>query len=150
MNDVLLTVTGNVVSDPQERTFENGNVLCTFRIAVNPRKFDRTSARWVDGESMFMSVITWRGLAENVAKSFSKGDPIIVSGKLKVRRWDSGERQGTSVEIEAVSLGHDLSRGTSSFTRVKRSISAEELHVDEQSDSVVDSWLAEGSSSNAA
>jgi single-strand DNA-binding protein len=99
---------------------------------------------------MFMSVITWRGLAENVAKSFSKGDPIIVSGKLKVRRWDSGERQGTSVEIEAVSLGHDLSRGTSSFTRVKRSISAEELHVDEQSDSVVDSWLAEGSSSNAA
>ena len=49
MNDVLLTVTGNVVSDPQERTFENGNVLCTFRIAVNPRKFDRTSARWVDG-----------------------------------------------------------------------------------------------------
>jgi single-strand DNA-binding protein len=43
-----------------------------------------------------------------------------VHGKLKIRRWDSGERQGTAVEIDAIHIGHDLTRGIASFTRTKR------------------------------
>jgi single-strand DNA-binding protein len=41
----------------------------------------------------------------------------VVSGRLKVRDWDNGERSGTSVEIEADSLGHDLVWGTTQFSR---------------------------------
>ena len=41
----------------------------------------------------------------------------MVSGRLKVRDWDNGERSGTSVEIEADCLGHDLVWGTSEFSR---------------------------------
>ncbi len=38
-------------------------------------------------------------------------------GRLRVRDWDNGERAGTSVEIEAESIGHDLVWGSSTFVR---------------------------------
>ena len=40
-----------------------------------------------------------------------------MAGKLRIRDWDNGERAGTSVEVEADSLGHDLTWGSSVFTR---------------------------------
>jgi single-strand DNA-binding protein len=120
MNDVLITFSGNVVSDPQQRTLETGAVVTNFRLAINPRKYDRSSARWVDGETMFINVACWRALATNVSLSVNKGDPVIVLGRLRIRRWDSGERQGTTVEVEATSVGHDLSRGSTAFTRSRR------------------------------
>jgi len=62
-------------------------------------------------------VTAFRQLAINSAGSVAKGDRVIVSGKLRVRDWDNGERAGTSVEIEADGLGHDMSWGSSVFTR---------------------------------
>jgi single-strand DNA-binding protein len=56
-------------------------------------------------------------LAINASTSVSKGDRIFVAGRLRVRDWDNGERAGTSVEIEADAIGHDLSWGTAAFTR---------------------------------
>jgi len=50
---------------------------------------------------------------------------VVVSGRLKIRDWDNGERSGTNVEIEADSLGHDLMFGTTKFERVTRSIGKE-------------------------
>ena len=38
-------------------------------------------------------------------------------GRLRVRDWDNGERAGTSVEIEAESIGHDLVWGSTTYTR---------------------------------
>jgi single-strand DNA-binding protein len=52
-----------------------------------------------------------------MAGSISKGERIMVTGQLRVRDWDNGERAGTSVEIEAESIGHDLNWGTAVFTR---------------------------------
>jgi single-strand DNA-binding protein len=49
--------------------------------------------------------------------SISKGDRILVMGRLRVRDWDNGERAGTSVEIEAESIGHDLVWGSTTYTR---------------------------------
>ena len=59
----------------------------------------------------------FRQLAINSAGSVNKGDRLVVAGKLRVRDWDNGERAGTSVEVEADSLGHDLTWGSSVFTR---------------------------------
>jgi single-strand DNA-binding protein len=145
MHDVALTLVGNVVSDPQERTTESGAEVTSFRMAINPRKYDRFSSRWVDGESMFFTVVCWRQLANNVAGSINKGDPVIVHGKLKLRRWDTGERQGTMVEIEAVHIGHDLTRGVASFTRTRRV--AEDLSP--TATAQIDYWEPEGGSTAA-
>jgi single-strand DNA-binding protein len=53
-----------------------------------------------------------------VAASLSKGDPVVVHGRVRMRQWTSEDgRSGTAVELEASTAGHDLSRGVSRFTK---------------------------------
>ena len=57
-------------------------------------------------------------IAINAVPSLSKGDRIVVSGRLRIRDWQTDDRTGTNVEIEAETLGHDLFWGTAEFTRL--------------------------------
>ncbi|MDP5107470.1 MAG: single-stranded DNA-binding protein [Candidatus Nanopelagicales bacterium] len=120
MNDIFTTVIGNAVTDVSLRTTTTGVSVASFRIASNPRRFDKATNSWIEQETNFLTITAWSQLAENVALSVHKGQSLVVSGKLKVRRWQDGEKNGTSVEIDAVSIGHDLNRGTSEFTKIKR------------------------------
>jgi single-strand DNA-binding protein len=86
-------------------------------LASSQRRFDRNQNKWIEGETNWYTVSAFRQLAINESTSVSKGDRVIVVGKLHVRDWDNGERAGTSVEVEAEAVGHDLNWGTSSFTR---------------------------------
>lgn len=119
MFDTNLVVVGNVLAAPEWRRFENsGSVVANFRIASTARRFDRESNSWVDGNSLRVRVTAWRRLAEGVISSISVGDPVIVYGRLYTRDWkdDSGNNR-ISYEMEASSIGHDLARGQSAFTR---------------------------------
>jgi single-strand DNA-binding protein len=86
-------------------------------LASSQRRFDRNQNKWIDGETNWFTVTAFRQLAINSAGSINKGDRLVVAGKLRVRDWDNGERAGTSVEVEADSLGHDMTWGSSVFTR---------------------------------
>jgi single-strand DNA-binding protein len=120
MNDIFTTVIGNAVTDVSLRTTTTGVSVASFRIASNPRRFDKATNSWIEQETNFLTITAWSQLAENVALSVHKGQSLVVSGKLKVRQWQDGEKNGTSVEIDAASIGHDLNRGTSEFTKIKR------------------------------
>ena len=111
------TVSGLVATTPRHLVTQEGLPITSFRLASSKRRFDRTKKTWVDGETNWFTINSFRQLAINSAASISKGDRIVVSGRLKVRDWDNGERSGTSVEIEADCLGHDLVWGTSEFSR---------------------------------
>ena len=111
------TVSGVVATTPRHLVTQEGLPITSFRLASSKRRFDRTKKTWVDGETNWFTINSFRQLAINSASSISKGDRIVVSGRLKVRDWDNGERSGTSVEIEADCLGHDLVWGTSEFSR---------------------------------
>jgi single-strand DNA-binding protein len=111
------TVSGLVATSPRHLVTQEGLPITSFRLASSNRRYDRTKKAWVDGETNWFTVTSFRQLAINSAASISKGDRIVATGRLKVRDWDNGERTGTSVEIEADSLGPDLSWGTSEFTR---------------------------------
>ena len=111
------TVSGLVATTPRHLVTQEGLPITSFRLASSKRRFDRTKKIWIDGETNWFTVTAFRQLAINSATSVSKGDRIVVNGKLKVRDWDNGERSGTSVEVEADSLGHDLVWGTAEFTR---------------------------------
>ena len=111
------TVSGLVATTPRHLVTQEGLPITSFRLASSKRRFDRTKKIWIDGETNWFTITSFRQLAINSASSISKGDRIVVNGKLKVRDWDNGERSGTSVEVEAESLGHDLVWGTAEFTR---------------------------------
>jgi single-strand DNA-binding protein len=111
------TVSGLVATTPRHLVTQEGLPITSFRLASSKRRFDRTKKIWVEGETNWFTINSFRQLAINSASSISKGDRIVVSGRLKVRDWDNGERSGTSVEIEADCLGHDLVWGTSEFSR---------------------------------
>ena len=111
------TVSGLVATTPRHLVTQEGLPITSFRLASSKRRFDITKKIWVDGETNWFTINSFRQLAINSASSISKGDRIVVSGRLKVRDWDNGERSGTSVEIEADCLGHDLVWGTTQFSR---------------------------------
>ncbi len=112
-----VTVAGLVATTPRHLVTQDGLPITSFRLASSHRKFDRNQNKWIDGETNWFTVTTFRQLAINSAGSVAKGDRVIVTGKLRVRDWDNGERAGTSVEIEADGLGHDMTWGSSVFTR---------------------------------
>jgi len=113
----IVTVSGLVATTPRHLVTQDGLPITSFRIAASHRRFDRTANKWVDGETNWFTVTAFRQLAINSAGSISKGERVLVTGKLRVRDWDNGERAGTSVEVEAEALGHDLTWGTAVFTR---------------------------------
>lgn len=113
----LISVAGLVATTPRHLINQDGLPITSFRLAASQRKFDRNQNKWVDGETNWFTVTGFRQLAINTSTSVSKGDRILVTGKLRVRDWDNGERAGTSVEIDADAIGHDLSWGSAVFTR---------------------------------
>lgn len=120
MNDIITTVIGNAVTDVSLRVTSSGTSVASFRIASNSRRFDKSTNSWIEQEPSYLSITAWSQLAENVALSVHKGQGLVVTGKLKVRQWQDADKSGTNVEIDAIAIGHDLNRGTSEFTKVKR------------------------------
>lgn len=118
MNETLVTVVGNVATQPEIRKSANGVISARFRLATTARRWDRERAAWADGHTSFYTVWAWRQLGENVAGSVSVGEPVVVQGRLKVRQErDADGQRWTSAEIDAVAVGHDMTRGTSAFRR---------------------------------
>lgn len=112
-----ITVTGLVATTPRHLITQDGLPITSFRLASSQRRFDRATSKWIDGETNWYTITGFKALAINSAQSVNKGDRVIVQGTLRVRDWDNGERNGTSVEVEATSIGSDLAWGTSNFTR---------------------------------
>ncbi|MEU8761060.1 single-stranded DNA-binding protein [Streptomyces sp. NPDC048659] len=119
MNETTVTLVGNVATNVEYRETLTGGVA-RFRFAVTVRRWDRERALWTDGPTSFYTVSAWRSLGMNVAASVSVGEPLVVHGRLKVREEEHEGRRKTFVDIDAVAVGHDLSRGTAAFRRAAR------------------------------
>lgn len=115
-----LTLIGNVASDPAVTTTRGGHRMLSFRLATNHGYRDRTGT-WINGGTNWYNVTAFRSLAENASESLAKGDSVIVTGSLRIRDWEANGREGTAVDLDAHTIGHDLRWGsTGAFTR-KRS-----------------------------
>lgn len=124
MTDTV-TVAGVVATDVKHTVTAEGLEISQFRLASHHRRFDRASQAWVDGDTSWFQVTAFRQLAANVDASIEKGHRVVVTGRLRVREWKSGERTGRDVEVLADALGHDLAWGTSRYTRTPRSGASE-------------------------
>ncbi|MGV8897051.1 MAG: single-stranded DNA-binding protein [Rhodoglobus sp.] len=112
-----ITLTGLVATVPRHIVTNEGLTISSFRLASAQRRFDRAQERWIDVDTNWYTITAFRQLGVNCAGSIKKGDRVVVSGRLKIREWQNGERTGTTVDIEAEAIGHDLSWGTSVFSR---------------------------------
>lgn len=120
MNETELTVAGRVVADPEHRTTRTGMQFTTFRIASTVRRRNREGV-YVDGPTSFYNVAAYRSLGMNSHTSLHKGDPVVVHGRLTISTWQrADESWGSSADIEAVSVGHDLTFGTTEYAKVVR------------------------------
>jgi single-strand DNA-binding protein len=119
MFDTYVTIVGNVLTAPEwRRTTQSNTLVANFKVASTARRLDRDSKRWVDGNSLRVRVNCWRKLAEGVAASVMVGDPVIVVGRMYTRDWVDGDGNHRAIyELEAVAVGHDLSRGRGRFLR---------------------------------
>jgi single-strand DNA-binding protein len=130
MYDTTMTLIGNLVDSPKLRKTKNGHFVASFRVASTPRRYDREQGGWVDGKTLFVTVTCWRALGENVAQSLRKGQPVVVFGRYLQREWEKDEALKTAYELEAIAVGHDLSRGVTNFEKVFRPSLTTEIDTD--------------------
>ena len=118
MHEPLITVVGNVAAPPVLRTVGTGASVASFRIGSTPRRQDKATGEWSDGETIWFGVAAWRSLGEHCAESLAKGDKVVVTGRLTARTWlgDDGKERST-LEIDAGSVGLDLSRGCATMVK---------------------------------
>ena len=96
-----IEIMGNLVADPEMRTTSAGVKVASFRIACE-RDYAAPGAQ---KETDFVDCVAWREKAEFLCGYFSKGKPILVSGRLQIRKWEDREgNKRSSAEIVAENL----------------------------------------------
>jgi single-strand DNA-binding protein len=119
--DAHIDLAGFVASEPAFKRLPGGTSTARLRVAYTERRFNRETGEWGDGPTSFVTVLCWRTLADNVAVCLRKGEPVLVRGRLRVREFQDKEGSPrTATEVEASSVGHDLSRGVAHFSRTRR------------------------------
>ncbi|WP_051950697.1 single-stranded DNA-binding protein [Actinacidiphila yeochonensis] len=124
MNETLVTVVGNVATEPECRVTPSGAALTRFRLATTTRRYDSERGAWTDGPTSFYTVSAWRNLGTNVKESVGLGEPLVVQGRLRIRQEEKDGKRYVSAELEAVAVGHDLARGVARFNRSSSSAAA--------------------------
>ena len=119
-NEANFTVAGFIATKPFYSATKTGVPTLTMRLAWTPRRIDRATGEWTDEPTCFVSVKCFGKTAENGRFSLDKGDPVLVTGTLRMHDYEAkdGSRR-TNVDITAVSIGHDLSRGVTAFRRLR-------------------------------
>jgi single-strand DNA-binding protein len=116
--ETVITVVGNLVDDPELRFTPAGAAVAKFRIASTPRRFNKTTNEWEDGDSLFLTCSVWRQAAENVAESLARGVRVIVQGRLKQRSYEDGQGvKRTVYELDVDEVGPSLSRATAKVVK---------------------------------
>jgi single-strand DNA-binding protein len=119
MNEIEVTVRGWVGQRPKLVDTKGQASMLAMRVGTTPRRKDRTGA-WTDGETRWFSVIAFGDLAENASRSLRKGDPVLVRGRLELRRSEREGREYCSHEIVADAIGPELTFGTALYAPTVR------------------------------
>lgn len=105
-----ITIMGRLVADPELRRTPKGTAVCTFRIACDRDVKNADGERETD----FIDVVAWRGLAENVARYFSKGRMAVLEGRLQICPWtdrDNVRHYATEILASRIYFGDSKPKG---------------------------------------
>ncbi|HCM36347.1 MAG: single-stranded DNA-binding protein [Candidatus Wildermuthbacteria bacterium RIFCSPLOWO2_02_FULL_47_9c] len=106
MNYNKAIILGNVTADPEMRTTQSGQQVCTIGVATNRIWTDASKQRQQSTE--FHSVVLWGRLAEIASQYLKKGALVLIEGRIQTRSWDDkagNKRYRTEIVAENMQLG---------------------------------------------
>lgn len=122
----VITVIGNLTSDPELRFTPSGKAVANFTVASTPRKRNNATGEWEDGQAIFLRCTIWQQPAENVAESLTRGARVVVQGRLQQRSFETREgEKRTVVELDVDEIGPSLRYATAKMNKVTRTQSAQ-------------------------
>ena len=112
-----ISFVGNLTGDAKLIFGDSGKARATFSVAVNEGQGETEKTH-------FVNVTAFGTLAENIADSLSKGQRVVVVGRLntysKDVTIDGDEKSLTMVSFTASAIGPDLRWATAKVTKVVR------------------------------
>lgn len=90
-------IMGRLTRDIELKSINNGTSLIEVSVAVNEKR-KMADGTWKD-EVHFIDVTFWGKKAEVISQYLSKGDPILVEGRLKQNRWESDGRKHSKLKV---------------------------------------------------
>lgn len=147
-----MTGIGRLIEAPELRFTPNGKAVCKVRLAFNSRKKNPQTDQWEDGDSYFVDGSLWDQEAENVASSLDKGHEVLVTGRLKTRKYETKEGEKRSVvELAVDSIAPTMKYATVSVKKMERSggndSSGQRQPARQSSAPADDPWSSSGQSS---
>lgn len=121
-NETPITIVGNMVDDPELRYTASEAAVANFTVASTPRKFNRQTNEFEDGQTLFQRCSVWREMAENVVESLSKGTRVVVYGNLEGQSWedkDTGQKR-SGTQLNVLEVGPALRYAKAQVTKVQR------------------------------
>ena len=100
VNKVILI--GNLGSDPEVKSFQNGGKICNLRIATSESWKDRMSGERKERTEWHSVVINSEGLVGVAERFLRKGSKIYIEGQLRTRKWqdnNGNDRYTTEVAL---------------------------------------------------
>lgn len=116
-----VTLTGTLGRDPELRFTAKGKAVVTLSVVTSKSVLDESTNKWVNEEETWWRVTAWDKLAENIAETLLKGDPVIVVGRAFMDSYDGkdGEKR-QSLAVNAYTVALELKRRSAAVNRVKR------------------------------
>jgi single-strand DNA-binding protein len=142
MNESYVTIQGWVGGDVDLRDVGDTQVA-SFRVGSTPRY--NKGGTWVDGQTSWYTVNCWRNLGRNVKESVQRGDAVIIHGRVRVDVWErEGKPSSVQWVVDALYVGHDLTKGTSAFLKTVRAATTKDLREDEAVREMVHAYDPDG------
>ena len=113
---IEVTVQGTVATAPVLTRQEGKKPYCRFRVAASYGQM--VSGSWVNYDTLWFTAKAWGDLAEHLAQSFKRGDPVILCGRLGEEHWMRSGQRVSSMVLHLHCAGHDLTRGEAHYTKV--------------------------------
>ena len=118
----FVQIIGTIGGEPELRFTQGGHAVCSFSVAWSPRRKNKTTDQWEDGDTTWFRCTAWRDLGENIAASITKGSRVVVTGSVTARDWeDKDGNKRTSVEIDVEDCAPSLRWAQAHVEKASRS-----------------------------
>lgn len=118
--ETVITIIGNLTSDPEIRTTSQGAQVASFTIANTPRNFNKQTGQYEDGSTLFMRCSAWNEFGQHCARSLAKGMRVIAQGRLQQRSYQAQDGSNrTVVELQVDELGPSLRYATAQVQKMQ-------------------------------